>query len=47
MSYFIYTDLISGFLDPKLIDPGSMLVHTTLNFCTNVVAYLSDFQTCY
>jgi len=23
MSYFKYTDLISSFLDPRLVDPGS------------------------
>jgi len=27
MSYFIYTDLISSFLDPRLVDPGSTLIH--------------------
>jgi len=28
MSYFIYTDLISSLLDPKLqVDPGSTLIH--------------------
>jgi len=27
MSYFIYTDLISSFLDPRLVDPGSTLTH--------------------
>jgi len=27
MSYFIYTDLICSFLDPKLVDPGSTLIH--------------------
>jgi len=26
-SYFIYTDLISSLLDPKLVDPGSTLIH--------------------
>jgi len=28
MSYLIYTDSISSLLDPKLVDPGSTLVHT-------------------
>jgi len=28
MSYLIYTDLLRGLLDPKLLDPGSTLVHT-------------------
>jgi len=27
MSYLIYTDLISSFLDPKLVDPRSTLIH--------------------
>jgi len=27
MSYFIYTDLISSSLDPKLVDPGSTLIY--------------------
>jgi len=34
MSHFIYTDLISSLLDPRLVDPGSlwsMLAHTTLS----------------
>jgi len=26
MSYFIYTDLISSLLDPRLVDPGSTLI---------------------
>jgi len=26
--YLIYTELISSLLDPKLVDPGSTLVHT-------------------
>jgi len=25
MSYFIYTDLISSLLDPRLVDPGCLL----------------------
>jgi len=25
--YFIYTDLISGLPDPRLVDPGSSLIH--------------------
>jgi len=29
--YLIYTDLISSLLDPKLVDPGSTLVHTVLS----------------
>jgi len=28
MSCFIYIDLISSLLDPKVVDPGSTLVHT-------------------
>jgi len=35
MSYFIYTNLISSFLDPKLVDPGSTLI--------NVGAYDPEF----
>jgi len=27
MSYFIYTDLISSLLDPRLVEPGSTLIH--------------------
>jgi len=27
MSYFIYPDLISSLLDPRLADPGSTLIH--------------------
>jgi len=27
MSYFIYIDLISSLLDPKLVDLGSNLIH--------------------
>jgi len=27
MSYFIYIDLISSLLDPKFVDPGSILIH--------------------
>jgi len=27
MSYFIYADLISSFLEPKLANPGSALIH--------------------
>jgi len=27
MSYCIYTDLISSLLDPRLLDPGSTLIH--------------------
>jgi len=27
MSYFIHTDLISSLLDPRLVDPGSTLIH--------------------
>jgi len=27
MPYFIYTDLISNLLDPRLVDPGSTLIH--------------------
>jgi len=27
MSYFIYTDLISSLLDPRLVDPGSILIY--------------------
>jgi len=27
MSYFIYTDLISSLLDPRLIDPGSAFIY--------------------
>jgi len=30
MSYLIYADLISSLFDPKLVDPGSKLVHTAL-----------------
>jgi len=30
MPYFIYTDLISSLHDPRLVDPGTTLVHTTL-----------------
>jgi len=26
MSYFTYTDLINSLLDPKLVDPGSVLI---------------------
>jgi len=26
MSYFMYTDLISSLLDPRLVDPGSTLI---------------------
>jgi len=26
MIYFIYTDLISSLLDPRLVDPGSTLI---------------------
>jgi len=26
MSYFIYADLISSSLDPRLVDPGSTLI---------------------
>jgi len=31
MSYFIYTDLISRLLDPRLVDPGSTLIHADGN----------------
>jgi len=27
MLYFIYTYLISNLLDPRLVDPGSTLIH--------------------
>jgi len=27
MSYFIHTDLISNLLDPRLVNPGSTLMH--------------------
>jgi len=27
MLYFIYTDLISSLLDPRFVDPGSILIH--------------------
>jgi len=27
MSYFLYTDLISSLLDPRLADPGSTLIY--------------------
>jgi len=27
MSHFIYTDLISSLLDPRLVDPGSTLIY--------------------
>jgi len=27
MSLFIYTHLISNLLDPRLVDPGSTLIH--------------------
>jgi len=27
LSYFIYTDLISSLLDPRLVDSGSTLIH--------------------
>jgi len=27
MLYFIYTDLISSLLDPRLVDPGSILIY--------------------
>jgi len=27
MSYFGYTNLISSFLDPRPVDPGSTLIH--------------------
>jgi len=27
MSYFIYTDLISSLLDPRLVYPGSTLIY--------------------
>jgi len=27
MPYFIYTDLISSLLAPRLVDPGSTLIH--------------------
>jgi len=37
MSYFIYTDLISSLLDPKLVDPGSTLVHMA-----HIVNFLSS-----
>jgi len=30
MSYFIYPDLISSLLDPKLVDPGSTLIHVSV-----------------
>jgi len=40
VSYFIYTYTIDSLLDPKLVDPGSTLihvVHTTLRaVCTNL-----------
>jgi len=29
MLYFIYTDIISSLLDPKLIDSGSTLIHVS------------------
>jgi len=31
MSYFIYTDLISSLLDPRLVDPGSTLIRAGAN----------------
>jgi len=31
MSYFIYTDLISGSLEPRLVDPGSTLIYDGAN----------------
>jgi len=31
MSCFTYTDLISSLLDPKLVDPGSTLIHVDAN----------------
>jgi len=27
MSYFTYIDLITGLLDPRLVDPGSTLIY--------------------
>jgi len=27
MSYFIYANLISSLLDPRLVDPGSILIY--------------------
>jgi len=27
MLYFIYTDLISSLYDPRLVNPGSSLIH--------------------
>jgi len=39
MSYLIYTDLISSLLDPKLVDPGSTLVHMALR-----VKHMAEFQ---
>jgi len=32
MSYFIYTDLISSLLDPRLVDPGSTLTARCITF---------------
>jgi len=56
MSYFIYSDAISSLLDPRLVDPGSTLIHvgafTALRVvCTNVdqnlIADLSNFRAKY
>jgi len=31
MSHFIYTDLISNLLDPRLVDPGLILIYVGAN----------------
>jgi len=44
MSYFIYTDLISSLLDPRLVDPGSTLIpvdaYDHVNDCLCIVFFL-------
>jgi len=47
MSYFIYTDLISSLLDPKLVDPRSTLIYVVaygLRYFVFPKLYISFFQ---
>jgi len=43
MSHFIYTDLISSLLDPRLVDPGSTLIYVGAYVSMQLTRYSKQF----
>jgi len=43
-NYFIYTDLITSLLDPKLVDPGSTLIYVDAYKALNLISCSKDLK---